>query len=300
MLILSGLYGLASAGEPVQLYTCPVEIESIEVQMFWRKVDVLTRIFIEYIQNAGIKRIFDLTGRSLYRDLINWDLVKKQTDAEVLHCFSEEAAGDSVLADYGNFAGNHLFSKSEDELLSIKPNSSYETENGDYYFSTIIKPPEGYPREPMIVLPGSDSEEDAGKMREIINYKLDKFELRLKNYLKEKEAKNPDLIYALDYDHRNSADYRRKEYLKKWPKERKSDLSLFDFLEYSDYRAIIDRKWNLFKDDFGKKNLFIDNFNRIRTLRNVIKHNNPVKLSELRTGEGILIWFKDAMGEDNE
>ncbi len=302
-LILSGLYGLVTPDEPIQLYTCPVEIESVEVQTFWRKIDGLTRILIEYIERTDIQRVFDLTARSIYRDLINWEMVREQTRVEVLHCFSEEAAGDAALGDYGRFAREYLFPKAEEELLNITPDTPFVTDNGTFFFSSRATPPDGYPREPLIVLPEGETEEEIRNMRTYINYKLDEFELNLIRYLKKKEKQRPDLIYALDIAHKDStisrrklAEIRRKQYLKDHPMEKNVPLSLIDFLEYGDYRILIEERWQYFRDEFGKKEVFADNFERLRKLRNNIKHNNPVRPSEMRTGEGALLWFGDAIG----
>jgi hypothetical protein len=295
-LILSGLYGLVTPDEPLQLYTCPVEIESVEVQTFWRRIDALTRILVEYIQKAGIRRVFDLTARSIYRDLINWEMVREQTATEVIHCFSEEAAGDAALSDYGRFAREYLFSRTEEELLRISPDTPFVTDNGTFFLSRVPVPPDGYPHEPLIVLPEGESDEDIRKMKDFINYKLDEFELNLIRYLKKKEKQHPDLIYALDADRRKKAEITRKDYLQKHPMEKKANLPLTDFLEYGDYRTLIEKRWSLFRDDFGKQAAFTDNFERLRNLRNNIRHCNPVRPSEMRTGEGALLWFEDIIG----
>jgi len=294
-LILSGLYGLVTPDEPLQLYTCPVEIESVEVQTFWRRIDALTRILIEYIQKAGIRRVFDLTARSIYRNLINWEMVREQTRVEVLHCFSEEAAGDAALGDYGRFARKYLFPKTEEELLRIAPDTPFITDNGTFFLSSRSTPPDGYPREPLIVLPEGETEEDVRNMRTYINYKLDEFELNLIRHLKNKEKGQPDLVYVLDVDRRKEAERRRREYVREHPMERNTGLSLIDFLEYSDYRMLIEVRWQHFREDFGKLATLTENFERIRKLRNNIKHNNPVRPSEMRTGEGALLWFEDAL-----
>ena len=304
-LILSGLYGLVTPDEPLQLYTCPVEIESVEVQTFWRRIDALTRILIEYIQKEGIRRFFDLTARSIYRNLINWEMVREQTRVEVLHCFSEEAAGDAALGDYGCFAREYLFPKTEEELLRIAPDTPFITDNGTFFLSSRSTPPDGYPREPLIVLPEGETEEDVRNMKTYINYKLDEFELNLIWYLKKKEKKIPGLTYALEkqcdaykISRRKRAENKRKKYLIEHPMEKNARLSLIDFLEYYDYRLLIEEHWQHFRDDFGKKDLFIDHFERTQTLRNNIKHNNPVRPSEMRIGEGALLWFEDIIGSN--
>lgn len=285
--------GLVTPAEPLQLYTCTVEIESVEVQTFWRRIDALTRILVEYIQKAGIQRVFDLTARSIYRDLINWEMVREQTRVEVLHCFSEEAPGDAALGDYGRFAREYLFPKTEEELLRSTPDAPFITDNGTFFLSSRPTPPDGYPPEPLIVLPEGETEEDIRNMRTYINYKLDGFELNLVMYLKKKEKQHPDLIYALDVDRKKKVEVLRKQYLQEHPMEKNADLSLIDFLDYNDYQIIIEKRWQLFRDDFGKLATFADNFERLRKLRNNIKHNNPVRPSEMKTAEGALLWFED-------
>jgi len=138
---------------------------------------------------------------------------------------------------------------------------------------------------------GDQSEADNRKIREYINYQLDEFELTLVSYLKEIQAKHPDFIYALDLDHRNKAETRKRDYLREHPMEQDRDLSLIDFLEYGDYQMLIDARWPLFNKTFGKKERFFERFAQLRKLRNNIRHNNPVSLSDLKEGEGHLLFF---------
>jgi len=294
-LILSGLYGLVTPDEPIQLYTCPVEIESVEIQTFWRKIDALTRILLDYIQQNNIKRVFDLTGRQIYRDLINWDNIRRK-GVSVLHCHFEEAEGDPALADLGRIAREFLFRKTEKELLDIVPEKPIHFDWGEYMFSEKMERPEHYAHETPPGMPLRDnSEGDIRKIREYVNFKLDEFEIRLIKYLKEKQVQHKDLIYALDEDRRKEAERRKKQYLKEFPMEKDRDLSVIDFLEYGDYRQIITVQWNLFNNTFGKVKRFNERFEQIRTLRNNIKHNNPTPLSELKEGEAHLLFFESIL-----
>jgi len=294
-LILSGLYGLVSPDEPIQLYTCPVEIESVEVQTFWRRIDTLTRIMLDYIQKTNIKRVFDLTGRQIYRDLINWEYLKKKSGITTLHCHYSEAAGDPALGDLGRVAREFLFKKNEQQLLDLIPEKPVHCEWGEYIFSEKPDPPIQYPHESPPGMPlGDYSDDDIRKIREYINFKLDVFEIHLVAYLKEKQARHKDMVYTLDSERRTAAETRKKEYLKEFPMEKDRDLSLIDFLEYGDYQRIIDNRWPLFSNELGKQTRFNERFEQIRKLRNKIKHNNPVPLSDLKEGEAHLIFFESA------
>ncbi len=291
-LILSGLYGLVSPDEPIQLYTCPVEIESVEVQTFWRRIESLTRILLDYIQQNNIKQVFDLTGRQIYRDLINWDNIRKK-GVSVLHCHFEEAEGDPALADLGKIAREFLFKQTEKQLLDLVPEKPIRFDWGEYIFSEKSERPAHYTHESPPGMPlGDNSEDDIRKIREYVNSKLDDFEIRLISYLKEKQVQHKDLIYALDEKHRIDAEIRKRNYLKEFPMENDRDLSVIDFLEYGDYREIIDVRWPLFSNKFGKQGRFNERFEQLRKLRNKIKHNNPTPLSDLKEGEAHLLFFE--------
>lgn len=125
VLFQSGLYGLVMPSEPIQLYSFPVEKES-EIQEIWKKGNGLTRIFIDYVKENGIKRIFDFASRKDYRELINWDFLTEATGVEVLHCFSVIGGGDDALIPFGKLMKNFMLEASERELLSIKSETVME------------------------------------------------------------------------------------------------------------------------------------------------------------------------------
>jgi len=142
VLIMSGLYGFVTPPEPIQLYSMPIERGS-KVQEIWKRSRVLTRVLVEYAQLNGIKRIFDLTARDDYRELIDWDFVSNATGADVLYCFSVMGGGEDALIPFAKFMKNYALSASEEELLAIKP----ETEIDDVLIRNVPYTREDLPSE---------------------------------------------------------------------------------------------------------------------------------------------------------
>lgn len=142
VLILSGLYGLVTPTEPIQLYSCPLDGDS-EVQKIWKKDNGLTNVLVDYIVKECITRIFDLTALKDYRNLIDWPTIRNKTKAEVLHCFAVMAAGDYALIEFGDFLKEFMLKASEEDLLAITP----DTEINDLLVSSIPKPGKGLPTE---------------------------------------------------------------------------------------------------------------------------------------------------------
>jgi len=122
VLFMTGLYGFVKPMESIQLYSCPIEKDSI-VQLTWKQDDILTDILIDYIKKNGITRVFDLTSRRDYREIIKWKKVSKVTGVEIFYCFSTLAGGDNALPFFGEFMREHLLEAPEEELLSIEPDS---------------------------------------------------------------------------------------------------------------------------------------------------------------------------------
>lgn len=117
-LILSGLYGLLSPLESIQLYSVPIERDSI-VQKIWKNEDLLTEVLVKYVKSNQIQRIFDFTSRGDYRELVNWKALSRITGAQVFHCFSIHASGADSLRFFGEFLRDYLFQASEEELINI-------------------------------------------------------------------------------------------------------------------------------------------------------------------------------------
>jgi mRNA-degrading endonuclease RelE of RelBE toxin-antitoxin system len=147
LLLLSGLYGLLSPSEPIQLYSCPLEGESI-VQNVWTNSNFLTRVIIDYIKKKNIKRIFDFTARGDYRDLIDWDEIKNKTSCSVLFCFTKMSAYDYALIEFGNVLRQDLLNYTEKELMEIQP----ETIIGDVIFRQVPFTWDTLPKEKEILL----------------------------------------------------------------------------------------------------------------------------------------------------
>lgn len=156
-LILSGLYGLITPIDPVQLYSVPL-YDDDPVQQIWRDDDFLTRVLFDYVRSQGIRRIFDFTGIYYYRDLINWQLFKGMVaesgiDCAILHVFSPVGAGDNVLSAFGESIAQQLIHYTEEQLCSIDSEDSI----GNVYFRAVHGAREGMASdfpvdEPMIAL----------------------------------------------------------------------------------------------------------------------------------------------------
>lgn len=140
-LIQSGLYGLLNPREPIQLYSLPIENESL-VQDIWKKDNLLTIVLIDYIKSKKITRIFDLTSRKDYREIFDWTMLR-DAGVDVLHCFSIMGGGDDALIPFGKLLNDYLLEASENELISIKSGAHM----GNVQFLDSSDSPQEYPRE---------------------------------------------------------------------------------------------------------------------------------------------------------
>ena len=139
VLFLSGLYGLLRPTEPIQLYSCPLSVQVVEL---WNSDSLLTDLLCEYMERYKIVKIFDLTAVDAYRRLIDWRRVV-DTGAEVLHCFDAMAAGDFALISFGQVLASNLIDLSDGELIDMQP----ETRTGRVRFRSLPQPPSGGPVE---------------------------------------------------------------------------------------------------------------------------------------------------------
>jgi hypothetical protein len=80
-LFISGLYGLVTPTEPIQIYSCPLEGESV-IQKAWVTGRLLTDVLIGYIVRNQVTRIFDLTARNDYRNIIDWVYLKEKVTGQ--------------------------------------------------------------------------------------------------------------------------------------------------------------------------------------------------------------------------
>ena len=118
VLIMSGLYGLLTPSEPIQLYSCHVP-DHPAIARCWTENDRLTRLLVAYIERLAITRVFDLTAVDTYRNLVSWEMVRHATGGGVLHPFSSQYVGDSLLPSLGILA-KRLLQASETELMALK------------------------------------------------------------------------------------------------------------------------------------------------------------------------------------
>jgi len=140
LLIISGLYGLVSATESIQLYSLDVP-DHPKITDLWRGERVLTRVLKAHVAEHQIARVFELCGVESYRRLVYWE----DLGAEVLHAFGNRNAGSAVLPALGS-AARKLLRDDEDELLTMPP--EYKVNVGEtVVFSTGRFPPEEYPWE---------------------------------------------------------------------------------------------------------------------------------------------------------
>jgi len=69
-----------------------------------------------------------------------------------------------------------------------------------------------------------------------------------------------------------------------------------DFCQFSDYQKIIRVNWLLFKEDFGKSNIFEHHFQEVIDVRNSLKHNRDIPDNKLASAEAGLLWLEDCLG----
>ncbi|MHB1294415.1 MAG: peroxide stress protein YaaA [Anaerolineae bacterium] len=143
LLIISGLYGLLMPSEPIQGYTCHI-LHSDAFTETWAGDGALTSYVLAYARAHGIRRVFDLTGQSAYRRLLDWDRLARKLD--VLHAFGEQNAGPDLLPALGHLASQWLQSD-EDTLLSLQDGQSVVTDYERVILVKATEPPEGWPRE---------------------------------------------------------------------------------------------------------------------------------------------------------
>lgn len=147
-LIVSGLYGVVTPMEPIQLYSAPLASTFPNFRAWTTGSETLTSITSRYVRHHRIERVLDLTANGLYRSLIDWGALGQQMGnvrGSVLHCFSKMAAGDDALTHLAELT-QALLSGSPDPL-SLPHDEPTEVERQPVIFSTQPTPPDGWPRE---------------------------------------------------------------------------------------------------------------------------------------------------------
>ncbi len=119
VLIVSGLYGLLTPNEQIQCYSCNVN-DRDEIARWWTEGDNLSRALVSYMKKFDIRKVFDFMAVNAYRRLINWQVIRHETSADVLHAFSNQLVGDALLFPFGVVAKSFLGAP-ENELVSKQP-----------------------------------------------------------------------------------------------------------------------------------------------------------------------------------
>ena len=143
-LLFSGLYGLITIDEPVQLYSCYIP-DHEEISQVWKRGNFATSLIVSYVKKYEISLVIDLTSQIIFRCLFDWERIKETS--RVLHAFSDQNAGPSILPGLGEFVRIHALSKGRDDVLGMMPGQKYETEYENIYLFDSPESPEGFPRE---------------------------------------------------------------------------------------------------------------------------------------------------------
>lgn len=292
-LIIDGLHGVTTPTEPMQLFNCPLEVESLNIQNRWRNQDALTSVVRDYIEKNSIQRVFDLTARRFYRDLIDWyDL--KQAGVDVLHTFFQEYAGNEAIPEFARICREQLFISSEDDLLALEPGSVYDLSNGNYTFSRMNHPPAGWAIEPLELSSYDSQHQDPDSLNLKLDGMVDIFERDMRNLI-DKELVQKEKKWLLHINNENlkiDLEGRVEQYLLKYPMLSEDDINYLDFCTIRNYQKIITGFWSdTFEPIFRSRTELSKHFENINELRNVLKHNRGVHESTQKLGEGSLIWF---------
>ena len=143
-LLFSGLYGLITIDESVQLYSCYLP-DHEEISLVWKRYNFATSLTLSYIKKYEISLVIDLTAQIIFRNLFDWKRIRETS--RVLHAFSNQNAGPSILPGLGEFVTIHILSKGRDGALGMMPGQKYETEYENIYLFDSPEPLEGFPRE---------------------------------------------------------------------------------------------------------------------------------------------------------
>jgi len=101
VIIVSGLYGILSPIENIQLYSLDIN-DSPQILDLWEKGDFLTNYLINFLKAKHFKRVINLIADPNYLKLINWDRIS--ADIPVLHAIGEQNfIGPALLPSLGSF-----------------------------------------------------------------------------------------------------------------------------------------------------------------------------------------------------
>jgi hypothetical protein len=124
VLIISGLYGLLSPDEQIQIYESPLE-DFIDIQETWREKNALTMIFLDYLLLNNIKVVINVSSHLAYIHLIDWLTLSieyfkiNKQDLKVLYGSHGIMKGPEALKVLGDVLSKKLITMSEQALLSL-------------------------------------------------------------------------------------------------------------------------------------------------------------------------------------
>lgn len=124
VLIISGLYGLLSPDELIQIYESPLE-DFTDIQETWREKNALTMILLDYLLSNNIKMIINLSSQLAYIHLIDWLTLSieyfksTKNDIKILYGTHEIIKGPATLTVLGDIFSTKLIPMTEQELLEL-------------------------------------------------------------------------------------------------------------------------------------------------------------------------------------
>jgi hypothetical protein len=112
----------------------------------WTKDGLLTEVLCAYIKYQRITCVLDLTATTRFRQLIDWNRVRRAVD-KLLHCHGRQIAGDASLLALGDLARILLSEWSPEELESLHDGQELHLPAEVVVFSTEAQSPAGWAAE---------------------------------------------------------------------------------------------------------------------------------------------------------
>jgi len=144
LLVISALYGLLAADEPIQNYNLNLH-DDRRIARIWQGKSGLTRLLCDFIAGAGVQLVVDLTGDPEYRQLIEWPLLPPAV--RVLHAYAGRI-GPGGLPALGALLQRHIRHASAEDMLRLRSGRRIEAKDELITFSDSDQRPEPPPPPP--------------------------------------------------------------------------------------------------------------------------------------------------------
>ena len=144
VLIISGLYGLLSPDELIQIYESPLE-DFVDIQDIWQEKNALTMILLDYLLSNNIKMIINVSSHLAYIHLIDWLTLSieyfkiKKQDLKILYGSHEIMKGPEALTILGDIFSTKLITMREPDIFALN--------DGDLVGSIKLSKKRDYDRE---------------------------------------------------------------------------------------------------------------------------------------------------------